>query len=213
MCYNRVMKIEECKKMVSAVMARCYDKGLTTTTGGNVSARCGDVMLITPSGLDKGSLKEEDIAVVDIKTGANLTPEKKLSIETEMHRLIYVKREDAMSVVHSHALYCCLFASSDEAINTKLIAESWYLLDEVEKVEYKRMGTVELAEAVSDAAKRGNNAFLLENHGALTIGKTPLNAFDRLECLEQAAKLTFLSKVVKTNDLNEEQRKAIALMR
>ena len=102
MIESRVMEYLNEKAMVAEAMARCYAKGLTTTTGGNISLRVGDVMLITPSGKDKSSLKSEDIAEVDIATGKNLTPEKKLSIETEMHRLIYVKREDAVSVVHSH---------------------------------------------------------------------------------------------------------------
>ena len=75
------------------------------------------------------------------------------------------------------------------------------------------MGTKELAERVSDYAGRGGNAFLLENHGALCIGKSPLNAFDRLECLEQAAKLSALSHLVKAEGIEEKERNRIADMR
>ena len=175
--------------------------------------RVGSVMLITPSGLDKSSLKAEDIAEVDIETGKNLTPDKKLSIETEMHRLIYKKRPDCVSVMHSHPTFCCLYSASNESIDTTLIAESWYLLDRVVKIPYALMGTKELAERVSDYAAKGGNAFLLENHGALCIGKSPLNAFDRLECLEQAAKLSALSHLVKAEGIEEKERNRIADMR
>lgn len=201
------------KEQVALFMGRSYERGLTTSTGGNFSMRVGSVMLITPSGLDKSSLKAEDIAEVDIETGKNLTPDKKLSIETEMHRLIYKKRPDCVSVMHSHPTFCCLYSASNESIDTTLIAESWYLLDRVVKIPYALMGTKELAERVSDYAGRGGNAFLLENHGALSIGKSPLNAFDRLECLEQAAKLSALSHLVKADGIDEKERNRIADMR
>lgn len=188
-------------------------RGLTTSTGGNLSMRVRNTMLITPSGLDKSSLRAEDIAEVDIETGENLTPGKKLSIETEMHRMIYLKRPDAVSVAHSHPTYSCLFSASDEEIDTTLIAESWYLLDRVVKVPYALMGTKELAEKVSYYASMGHNALLLENHGALAVGKSVINAFDRLECMEQAAKLTVLSRLVKTKGMDEEERERVAAMR
>ena len=207
------MQMKDEKEQVALFMGRSYERGLTTSTGGNFSMRVGSVMLITPSGLDKSSLKAEDIAEVDIETGKNLTPDKKLSIETEMHRLIYKKRPDCVSVMHSHPTFCCLYSASNESIDTTLIAESWYLLDRVVKIPYALMGTKELAERVSDYAGRGGNAFLLENHGGLCIGKSPLNAFDRLECLEQAAKLSALSHLVKTDGIGEKERNRIADMR
>lgn len=207
------MDKEQLKAEVASMMERCYRKGLTTSTGGNISARCGSIMLITPSGKDKSSLVSSDIAEVDILTGENLTPEFKLSIETEMHRMIYLKREDVQSVVHSHPTFCCLYSAAEEEIDTTLIAESWYLLDKVEKVPYARMGTKELAEKVSLYMEKGDNAVLLEKHGALAVGKTVLNAFDRLECLEQAAKLTWLGHLVPHAGLDEEQRNDIAAMR
>ena len=207
------MEMREEKELVAKFMGRSYERGLTTSTGGNLSFRVGSVMLITPSGLDKSSLKAENIAEVDIETGENLTPDKKLSIETEMHRLIYKKRPDCKSVMHSHPTFCCLYSASNESIDTTLIAESWYLLDRVVKIPYALMGTKELAERVAEYAEKGGNAFLLENHGALCIGKSPLNAFDRLECLEQAAKLTVFSHLVKTDGIEEKERDRIADMR
>ena len=207
------MEMREEKEQVARFMGRSYERGLTTSTGGNLSYRVGSVMLITPSGLDKSGLKVEDIAEVDIETGKNLTPDKKLSIETEMHRLIYKARPDAVSVMHSHPTFCCLYSASNESIDTTLIAESWYLLDRVVKIPYALMGTKELAERVAEYAEKGGNAFLLENHGALCIGKSPLNAFDRLECLEQAAKLSVFSHLVKANGIEEKERDRIADMR
>lgn len=187
------MEKEELKRLVAVFMKRVYDCGLTTSTGGNISVRFDDVMLITPSGLDKASLSASDIAEVDIKTGKNLTMHLKLSIESLMHRMIYLKREDIGAVVHCHPVFSCLFSSAEEKIRTDLIAESYYLLNTVEKIPYALMGTSALAEAVSEHM-RTSDAALLENHGAIAVGKTLLNAFDRIECLEQAAKMTVFSK-------------------
>ena len=197
---------------VAYFMKRSYDRGLTTSTGGNISCRDGSIMLITHSGKDKASLSADDIAAVDIETGRNLTPDKKLSIETGMHRSIYLARPDACAVVHSHPVFCCLYSALDEEIDTALIAESWYLLDRCVKVPYQRMGSEELASAVAEYS-RTHDAMLLENHGAIAVGKSLLNAFDRLECLEQSAKLTWLSRDMKRNDLDPGRRAGIAEMR
>lgn len=206
------MPYEKEKAEVASFMKRCYDRGLTTATGGNISIRHGTIMLITPSGLDKSSLSWDDIAEVRIDDGENLTPTKRLSIESEMHRLIYLSKPSAAAVVHCHPLFSSLFSASEEEIDTSIIAENWFLLDKVEKVSYALMGTLELAELVASSAKE-HDALLLENHGALTTGETLLSAFDRLECLEQAAKLTYFSHQVRVRGLNFEKRAEIAQMR
>ena len=206
------MDFEKDRTQVAATMARLYDRNLTTATGGNVSARVGDAMLITPSGKDKASLTAEDIAVIDIATGEQICTSWRLSIESEMHRRIYLKT-DAKAVVHSHPTFASLFSALDDVIDTHIIAETYYLLDEVIKVPYELMGTKELAEKVSEYALK-SHALLLENHGALTTGQALLSAFDRMEVLEQAAKLTYLSKSFnKVNDINGDRLGAIAVMR
>ncbi len=71
----------------------------------------------------------------------------------------------------------------------------------------------EMSKKISDYAK-SSCALLLENHGALTTGKTLLSAFDRMEVLEQSAKLTYLARgFAKTNDISGDNLTAIALMR
>ncbi len=207
------MTEREAKEQVASIMARCYERGLTTSTGGNCSCRIGEYMTITPSGKDKRSLKAEDIALLDINSGKVIGTSPKLSIETEMHRRIYLKRSDINAVVHSHPVYSCLFSASEEDINISLIAESWYLLgDRMKKVPYALMGTELLAESVADYSATAD-VLLLENHGAVALGRTLLEAFDRLECLEQAAKLTVLSHIIPARGISEIQKKEINEMR
>ena len=203
----------EIKAEIAYFMKRVYDRGLTTATGAHISSACDGIMFISPSGKDKASLSADDIAAVSIESGENLTPDKKLSIETEMHRRVYLVRPDVKAIVHSHPVFASLFSASPCSINTSIIAESYYLLDEVEKVPYALMGTAELAMRVSEYAAKGGMALLLENHGAIAFGRDLMSAFDRMECLEQSAKLTFLSRTIEINDITEEERARIARMR
>lgn len=201
------------EKEIADTMRRVYERGLTTSLGGNISMRLGSVMLITPSSLDKASLGDEDIANVDIESGKNLTPGLKLSIESEMHRLIYLKRPTCKAVIHAHPVFSSLFSVSEEKIRTDIIAESYYQLGRVVKTSYAIMGSRELAEKVSDDAS-SCCAVLLERHGALTVSdKSLLEALERLECLENAARMSLLSRDMKLNCLSENEKYELDLLR
>lgn len=201
------------EKEIADTMRRVYERGLTTSLGGNISMRLGSVMLITPSSLDKASLGEGDIANVDIESGKNLTPCLKLSIESEMHRLIYLKRPTCKAVIHAHPVFSSLFSASEEEIRTDIIAESYYQLGRVVKTSYAIMGSRELAEKVSDDAS-SCCAVLLERHGALTVSdKSLLEALERLECLENAARMSLLSRDMKLNCLSENEKYELDLLR
>ena len=201
------------EKEIANTMRRVYERGLTTSLGGNISMRLGSVMLITPSSLDKASLGDEDIANVDIESGKNLTPGLKLSIESEMHRLIYLKRPTCKAVIHAHPVFSSLFSASEEEIRTDIIAESYYQLGRVVKTPYAIMGSRELAEKVSDDAF-SCCAVLLERHGALTVSdKSLLEALERLECLENAARMSLLSRDMKLNCLSENEKYELDLLR
>lgn len=201
------------EKEIADTMRRVYERGLTTSLGGNISMRLGSVMLITPSSLDKASLGDEDIAKVDIESGKNLTPCLKLSIESEMHRLIYLKRPTCKAVIHAHPVFSSLFSASEEEIRTDIIAESYYQLGRVVKTPYAIMGSRELAEKVSDDAS-SCCAVLLERHGVLTVSdKRLLEALERLECLENAARMSLLSRDMKLNCLSENEKYELDLLR
>lgn len=201
------------EKEIADTMRRVYERGLTTSLGGNISMRLGSVMLITPSSLDKASLGDEDIAKVDIESGKNLTPCLKLSIESEMHRLIYLKRPTCKAVIHAHPVFSSLFSASEEEIRTDIIAESYYQLGRVVKTPYAIMGSRELAEKVSDDAS-SCCAVLLERHGVLTVSdKSLLEALERLECLENAARMSLLSRDMKLNCLSENEKYELDLLR
>ncbi|HPY11357.1 MAG TPA: class II aldolase/adducin family protein [Sphaerochaeta sp.] len=193
------MRFEAERSAVADYMRRLYDRGLTTASGGNISLRLDkNHFLITPSALDKGRLVADQIAIVTLE-GKSLTPHLRLSIETEMHRLILISRPDAMAVVHAHPTYASAFTALSRdggvAIDTHLIAESYYILEDPIFVDYRLMGTVDLAEQVAMKAF-DHDVLLLENHGVLTIGKSLLDAFDKIELLERASQMTLYTRLM-----------------
>jgi L-fuculose-phosphate aldolase len=183
---------------VADFITRLYEKGLTTSLGGNISLRIGEFVLITPSGADKGRLSPDDIGIISM-SGENFTPEIKLSIETEMHLSVLRNRTDISAVIHAHPTIATLFTAIDADIDTTLTAEAFATLRFPLKAPYALMGSKQLAYSISQAIMN-SNVVLMENHGVLTVGKSLLEAFIRMEVLESTAKMNWILRSYK--DLN-----------
>jgi len=182
------------RKEVARFMRRLYNRGLTTTSGGNISLRLSDeIILITPSATDKGRMRWKEVGIVTI-FGENLTPDLRPSMETEMHLSIYRKKKDVLAIVHAHPVFASLFTAIKTKINTSLTAEARAILGEPLFVKYALMGSSALAETASENVMK-SDILLLENHGILTTAENLLQAFDKIEVLENAAKMTLLAEI------------------
>ena len=177
---------------VADYMRRLYERGLTTSLGGNISFRIGDIVLITPAKVDKGRLAPEQIGIISMK-GEHLTPDIELSIETEMHLSVLKNRNDVSAVIHAHPTISTLFTVVDADINTTLTDETFAVLGVPLKSPYARMGTKELAYSVSQAVLK-SNVVLMQNHGVLAVGENLLEAFNRVEVLESTAKMNWIMR-------------------
>jgi L-fuculose-phosphate aldolase len=179
------------RKEVALFMRRLYRQGLTTTSGGNISLKISDdIIVITPSATDKGRMRWMEVGIMTL-AGKNLTPELKPSIENEMHLSIYRKRKEISAIVHAHPLFASAFTAMKCTINTDLTAEAKAICGDPCFVPYALMGTFELASVASECIMK-SDILLLENHGILTTGSSILQAFDKLEVLENAAKMTMI---------------------
>ena len=216
-----ISRFENERKSVADFMRRLYDRQLTTASGGNISRRINDdLFCITPSSLDKGLLKTDEIAVVSLE-GENFTPHLKLSIEADMHRLILLARRDVQTVFHAHPTYASAFTAISKnrkpVINTRLIAESYFILEEPVFVDYRLMGTDDLAQLTAEKAK-SHDVLLLENHGVVCLGKSMLEGFDKIELLERAAQMTLATVQMReagyhVAELTEERMKDLMVMK
>lgn len=99
---------------IISVSNEIYDKGLVSGKSGNISARFGDVVAITPTLKSLSNLNEEDIVLVDME--GNVLTKGKPSSEVNMHLEIYKKRPDVNAIVHTHSPYATGFAFSDKKL-------------------------------------------------------------------------------------------------
>ena len=188
------------KKQVAKWMRRLYDKGLTTSLGGNISYRLDEHHIaITASETDKGRIKAEQIAVVTM-SGQVVEPAVKISMETAMHIAIYKQRSDVKCIVHAHPPLGSVFATMQQELNTSLLAEAYTIIGCPAVAEYATPGSEQLAINVAKSAKE-SNVVLMANHGVLAVGESLLKAFDRIEVLENAAKMTLITQLL--NDKQE----------
>ena len=202
---------KEERREIAYFMRRLYKMGLTTTSGGNISLRCDDYVLMTPSTLDKARLKAKHIVILNLE-GENLTPDLKPTMEKEMHIEIYKKNNEVKAIVHAHPVTATAFACTGKSVSTTLIAESYAILGIPARAKYATMGTKELAGIVSEAAS-GNKVVLMDNHGVLATGRNLLQAFDRVEVLENAAKTTLICEILReTKHIPESELKVLAKM-
>jgi len=183
------------RKEIAYYMRRLYKRGLTTTSGGNISLKLPDgKILITASQTDKGRMKAADVGITDLQ-GRNLSKNLKLSMETGMHIAVYKARPEICAIVHAHPPLATSFAVAHKRINTTLMGESRVVLGEIATAPYHLMGTEALAESVATHLAQAN-VVLLANHGVLAVGKDLLQAFDRLEVAEACAKIQFYSQLI-----------------
>ncbi|HEX2962429.1 MAG TPA: class II aldolase/adducin family protein [Ignavibacteriales bacterium] len=192
---------------------RTYDRGYVASNDGNISARIDKKsIIITPTGISKGFMKSSDLIIVDMD-GKLLKGSRKPSSETFLHLQIYKNRPDVMSVCHSHPPYATGFAVAGISLDKMVLPEVIISLGIVPVVKYGTTGTDELYESI---ARHINDfdAFLLANHGALTIGSSVINAYHKMETLEHAAKIQFIAhQLGKVNSLTKKQAEKLISLR
>jgi L-fuculose-phosphate aldolase len=153
---------------------------LVVGTAGNISARVGDRVAITPSGLDYGSLRPELVGLHALD-GAPVDAPLAPSSELPLHLAVYAAT-DAGAVVHTHSPA----ATAVSLLVPELPAVHYYLAmfgSGVRVAPYAPYGTPELA-ANAVAALEGSRGALLANHGAVTVGPTVAAALELAVVLE-----------------------------
>ncbi len=169
-------------------MKRIYDGGMTTTSGGNLSILDSDGnMWISPGGVDKGTLRREDI--VCVKADGSISGRHKPSSEYPFHRAIYKMRQDARAILHAHPPALVSFSIAGRAPETASTPAIHTVCGKVGFAPYDVPGSEGLGEKVGAEFRKGFNVILLENHGACVAGIDMLQAFERFETLDFAARM------------------------
>ena len=194
------------REAIAAVSRSLAAEGLVTGTSGNVSARSGDQVAITPTGAALADLDAEQVTVVDL-AGAVVDGELEPTSELDLHLGVY-ERHGAGAVVHTHApVATALSCVLDEVPCVHY--EMLRLGGPVPVAPYETFGTPELAASVVDALE-GRTAVLMANHGAVTIGPDPQAAADLTRLLEWACSVYWRAAAIgEPRALDEEARRAV----
>lgn len=172
-------------------------KGLTTSTGGNISLYIRDkgVMLVTPSSVEYENVSVEDIVEMTLDGEQLSAKHQKPSSEWRMHAQVYQVRDDVNAMFHSHAVNCAAMSTVGPlpAIDYLVAFGGSY---EVPLTGYAQYGTEALAKNSTEVLKKDYYAVLLRNHGINTIGKTLGAAFTRLELLNFCAEMYIKAKII-----------------
>ena len=170
------------------MMERIYKRGLTTTSGGNLSILDDNgAIWITPSGIDKGSLRREDISLV--KNDGTIIGRHKPSVELPFHKLVYEKRPDLRAVVHAHPPNLVAFSVVRKIPNLSLCGWMSKLCGSVGYTDYAVPGSVLLGENIAQEFAKGYDIIVLENHGVCAGGTDIFEAYKKFEALEHAAQI------------------------
>ena len=189
------------------------EEKLVARTWGNISARIdADNYLITPSGLDYTSMREEDIVSVNIKTG-EYTGINRPSGEKGVHSAAYEVFDDVNFVVHTHQTYATAvslagFDSLEAKAGSPAGSDSFVITEEeIEKLggialaEYGLPGTKEITNACKSALLTGAHTVLMIHHGVLVLGKDKEEAMKRVKLLESICERN-VKRAIKDNTLN-----------
>src|SRR5690606_32502607 len=136
------------RDQITMVMTRIYRRGLTTTSGGNISIidDNGDIW-ISPSAVDKGSLQPTDI--VCIKKDGTIVGRHKPSSEHPFHRAIYQIRPDIKAIIHAHPPALVSFSIARTIPDTNIISQAKHVCGPIGYAEYELPGSEALGSKIA----------------------------------------------------------------
>ena len=185
------------RKAVVATAQEMSARGLSPGRSGNVSARFGDGMLITPTALAYEKMDADDIVFVDADGGV-AGDQLKPSSEWRFHLATYAARPDRHAIVHTHSLHAVVLACAHKPIPAFHYMVAVAGGRDIPCAPYATFGTPELAVHVADGVA-SRDACLMANHGQIALGETLRSALDlafEVETLaEQYFKVLLLGSV------------------
>jgi L-fuculose-phosphate aldolase len=179
------MLLERERKEIVLACRKLSAAGLVVGTAGNVSVRVGDLVAVTPSGVDYAELAVRDVGVHRLDgtpVEAPLAPTSELPLHLAVYGASAGTGGGTAAIVHTHSVA----ATAVSTLGDELPAIHYYVAmfgGTVRVAPYATYGTDELASNAVQAL-RGRCACLLGSHGAVTIGPDLKTAYDRGVYLE-----------------------------
>lgn len=201
---NQKLEIIRLRKELAEFSRRCFNRGLVTGTGGNLSVRIPgtDTALITPTGISLGDIDPEINLLMRIDDGAiienpcDLGPSK----ETAFHLAVYRLRPEAGAVAHVHPPYATAYSNRVDRLPMVTVSAQG-VLKEVPRIKSAVSGSKELYEHVKAGLLQYPTAkvLLMEEHGILAVAPDLKTSYYLSDLTEDTAKIAFIAGQIKTS--------------
>lgn len=181
------------KDALIASARRCFDLGLQTNAGGNLSVALdsGDAIVIKPSGVGFAECSRDNLQVVHLDGTIEPSPHKP-SKDLGFHLDLYRIREDIRAVVHCHSPWATGYASAGIEIPC-LTVQTIEKIGRMPLIPLSSQGgpqtEVEISPVFRDASVK---AAVLANHGTIGVGKTLMAAQYLAEIIEETAHIAYV---------------------
>jgi L-fuculose-phosphate aldolase len=164
--------------------------GLVAGSSGNVSARDGELVHITPSGLPYEEMTAGDLVTLALD-GTVVSGERAPSSERLVHLGVYEARADAAAVVHTHSVHATAWSFLEEPLDLGTEELEHAAGGAVLTAPFAPSGSEQLVGATVNALA-GRRATLLARHGVLAIAQTPAAAVAVAAVVERQAQIAWL---------------------
>jgi ribulose-5-phosphate 4-epimerase/fuculose-1-phosphate aldolase len=187
-----------------------FERGFTVGSSGNISVRCGDGFLVTPTNSCLGFLDAARITRLDAdwKLVSGDAPTK----EVPLHRAFYEGRPQTGAVVHLHSTFAtalsCLADIDPEDAVAPITPYVVMRVGRVPVLPYTMPGSADVAPLVR-ARAADHAAILLANHGPVVAGTSLESAVFAAEELEETARLLILTRGLDVRHLDSTQIAAL----
>jgi L-fuculose-phosphate aldolase len=190
-----------------------HEKGFVAAMDGNLSVRLKqDRILVTPTGLSKGSMRPADLVIVDLE-GKQVAGRRHVTSEIGMHLMIYRTRPDVKAIVHAHPPTATGFAAAGIALTEPLVCEVVMGLGCIPLARYGTPGTAELAQSLEPYVPK-YDAILMSNHGVVAYGDTLEHAYMKMETVEHFAQISLVTHMLgRQQPLQEREIEKLLLAR
>lgn len=182
---------ENIRRVLTRYAGQLAAAGLVTGPGGNISARDGRLVYLSPSGFSLLEVEDPDWIPLSLDNGAPavpLPPGRRPTCEASMHLGCYLADSGTGAVIHTHPVTATALASAGVKFRAPFPDFVALLGLEVPVVDFTMPGGEEIRLAVTGLVEQGHNAVLLKNHGAVTLGASVREAFFRALVIEEAAR-------------------------
>jgi L-fuculose-phosphate aldolase len=204
---------EDPPHVIVRTMGNIYRQGMTTISGGNLSVKDenGNIW-ITPTAIDKGSLRAADITCVH--PDGTATGRHRPSSEYPLHKAVYDVRPDLKALIHAHPPALVSFSIAHRVPDTAIMAGLREICGPAGYSAYELPGSEMLGEKIASEFRRGYSSVIMENHAA-TVGGTDLpDALRRLEALEFCARTIMSGEIIgRPLALSDDQMKEYSAQR